>query len=317
MKRPLLGTRLFLSITTIFVALVLAFIAYLHFDVELSSTLRDDAFFFWFVISLAIVLVGVLLWFSRKMDSRISRSSREENAQMRRQLTQNISHELKTPVSGIQGYLETVLQNPDLPEEKRRLFLERSLAQTQRLSALLRDLSVLNRMDDADAASLYPFRLVDIAETLDLLRRETAPAFQARRMTLRLQTPKMIDLNGNETLIYSVFRNLLDNALTYAGEGATVTVTARRDGPLWHFTFADDGPGVPAEHLPRLFERFYRVETGRSRATGGTGLGLSIVKNAILLHGGTITATSPTGPSASASSGSSGPGLRFDFTLHR
>lgn len=317
MKRPSLGTRLFLSITAIFVALVLAFIAYLHFDVQLSTTLRDDAFFFWFVISLAIVLVGVLLWFSRKMDSRISRSSREENAQMRRQLTQNISHELKTPVSGIQGYLETVLQNPDLPEEKRRLFLERSLAQTQRLSALLRDLSVLNRMDDADAAALYPFRLVDIAETLDLLRRETAPAFQARRMTLRLQTPKMIDLNGNETLIYSIFRNLLDNALTYAGEGATVTVTARRDGPLWHFTFADDGPGVPAEHLPRLFERFYRVETGRSRATGGTGLGLSIVKNAILLHGGTITATSPAGPAAAAPSGTSGPGLRFDFTLHR
>ena len=308
--RPVsLGTRLFLSIFTIFLALVLAFVLYLHFDVQLSTTLHDDAVFLWFVVVLAILLVAVLLWYSRKMNRIISRTSQAENALMRRQLTQNISHELKTPVSGIQGYLETVLQNPDLPEEKRRLFLERSLAQTQRLSALLRDLSVLNRMDDADAASLYPFRLVDVAETLDLLSRETAPAFAARRMTLRFQVPEMIDLNGNETLIYSIFRNLLDNALAYAGEGATVTLSARRDGPFWHFTYTDDGPGVPQEHLPRLFERFYRIDTGRSRATGGTGLGLSIVKNAILLHGGTITATSPAGPAGS--------GLRFDFTLHR
>ncbi|MBR3652711.1 MAG: hypothetical protein IKN60_02015 [Bacteroidales bacterium] len=308
--RPVsLGTRLFLSIFTIFLALVLAFVLYLHFDVQLSATLHDDAVFLWFVFVLAILLVAVLLWYSRKMNRIISRTSQAENALMRRQLTQNISHELKTPVSGIQGYLETVLQNPDLPEEKRRLFLERSLAQTQRLSALLRDLSVLNRMDDADAASLYPFRLVDVAETLDLLSRETAPAFAARRMKLRFQVPEMIDLNGNETLIYSIFRNLLDNALAYAGEGATVTLSARRDGPFWHFTYTDDGPGVPQEHLPRLFERFYRIDTGRSRATGGTGLGLSIVKNAILLHGGTITATSPAGPAGS--------GLRFDFTLHR
>lgn len=297
------GSRLFLSILAIFLAFIFAILAYLHFDIQLSSTLRDDYLFLWFGIFLIVVLVVTLLLFSLKVDRSLTAANSEENAHLRRQLTQNISHELKTPVASVQGYLETILDNPDMPEETRRTFLERSLSQTRRLSALLIDLSVLNRLDESDA--LFPFQSIDVVETLSLLSKEKAPALQAKGMSIQMDIPRMIELNGNEALIYSLFRNLLDNALMYAGDGAVITISAYRDGPFWHFTFADNGPGVPEEDLGRLFERFYRVDKGRSRANGGTGLGLSIVKNAVRRHGGTITATS------------NNPGLRFDFTLKR
>ena len=315
MKPLSVGTRLFLSIMAIFVALVIVFLAYLRFDESLSSTIRNDAIFLWFAIALAVALVVVLLWYSRKMDNSLSRAASEEGAQMRRQLTQNISHELKTPVASIQGYLETILANPEMPLETKRKFLERSLVQTQRLTTLLRDIAALNRLDEAtrkegksinnQAALLYPFGRIDIAQTLSQLQRETALAFQTRNMTLVYNTPETIDINGNGNVIYSIFRNLIDNALAYAGNGTTVTVSAHLEGTHWHFTVADNGPGVPAQHLKRIFERFYRIDKGRSRASGGTGLGLSIVKNGVILHGGTITASN------------ANPGLRYDFTLHR
>ena len=315
MKPLSVGTRLFLSIMAIFVALVIVFVAYLRFDESLSTVIRDDAIFIWFAIGLAVLLVVVLLLYSHKMDSSLARAASEENAQMRRQLTQNISHELKTPVASIQGYLETILANPEMPVETKRKFLKRSLAQTQRLTTLLRDISALNRLDEAtrkegnsfnnQAALLYPFGRIDIAQTLAQLQRETALAFQTRNMSLVYNTPETIDINGNGNVIYSIFRNLIDNALAYAGNGTTVTVTAHLEGTHWHFTVADNGPGVPAQHLKRIFERFYRLDKGRSRASGGTGLGLSIVKNGVILHGGTITASN------------ANPGLRYDFTLHR
>ncbi|MBO6238704.1 MAG: hypothetical protein J6N50_07900, partial [Bacteroidales bacterium] len=227
MKTLSVGTRLFLSIMAIFVALVIVFVAYLRFDESLSTVIRDDAIFIWFAIGLAVLLVVVLLLYSHKMDSSLARAASEENAQMRRQLTQNISHELKTPVASIQGYLETILANPEMPVETKRKFLERSLAQTQRLTTLLRDIAALNRLDEAtrkegksfnnEAALLYPFGRIDIAQTLAQLQRETALAFQTRNMSLVYNIPETIDINGNGNVIYSIFRNLIDNALAYAG----------------------------------------------------------------------------------------------------
>ena len=117
---------------------------------------------------------------------------------------------------------------------------------------------------------------------------------------------KDIIVNGNRSLIYSIFRNLMDNAINYAGEGTTVEVNAHEAHEQWHFTFADNGMGIDDKHLTRIFERFYRVDKGRSRSLGGTGLGLAIVKNAVVLHGGTIKAQSPAGG-----------GLRFEFSLKK
>ncbi|MBR1503735.1 MAG: GHKL domain-containing protein [Prevotella sp.] len=126
----------------------------------------------------------------------------------------------------------------------------------------------------------------------------------SRQMTLHNYLPKGIIIQGNYTLLYSIFRNLMDNAINYAGQGTTIEISATQQSDYWQFTFKDNGIGIPAKHLPRIFERFYRIDKGRSREMGGTGLGLAIVKNAVQLHGGNITISTPaTG------------GLAFEFTL--
>jgi signal transduction histidine kinase len=193
-----------------------------------------------------------------------------------------------------------------MPEETRIGFLSRCLSQTQRLTSLLDDLSLLNRMGDTeDIDALFPMHPIDVMDTITQLSKEKAPALQSKGMVFRTGLPSKIELNGNESLIYSIFRNLLDNAIMYAGDGAVISLSTYREGSSWHFTFADNGPGVDKEHLDHLFDRFYRVDKSRSRASGGTGLGLTIVRNAVRRHGGTITASS------------NDPGLRFDFTLRR
>ena len=223
---------------------------------------------------------------------------------MRRELTQNISHELKTPVASILGYTDTILDNPQMDDQTRQQFIERTHAQAQRLTALLQDISTLNRMDYA--ADVLSMERVDVSQIVADIAEETTLAFQQKRMTLRNCLPHGIIIQGNPSLVYSIFRNLTDNALCYAGEGTTVEIAADEQPDCWRFTFQDNGTGIAPEHLPRIFERFYRIDKGRSRSLGGTGLGLAIVKNAVLLHGGTITARNiATG------------GLHFEFTLKR
>lgn len=238
-----------------------------------------------------------------KMYKRLKRTKEEQNV-LKRQLTQNIAHELKTPVASIQGYLETVLENPNINETTKQQFLERCYAQSQRLTSLLHDISTLNRLDDAP--EMVDFETVDINAMVANIIKDTTLQMSERKMTFDNRLPQGVVVRGNQSLVYSVFRNLTDNAIAYAGEGTTITLSASIKGGFWGFTFSDNGVGVPYEHLPRLFERFYRVDKGRSRKMGGTGLGLAIVKNSILLHGGTITVDNNlTG------------GLRFDFTLRK
>ena len=135
---------------------------------------------------------------------------------------------------------------------------------------------------------------------------ETALAIEGRQMTVRNYLPEDIIVHGNASLLYSIFRNLVDNAVNYAGKGTAIEVSATEQTHYWHFTFKDNGIGIPASHLPRIFERFYRIDKGRSRDMGGTGLGLSIVKNAVLLHGGNIVARN-----------ASSAGLAFEFTIRK
>ena len=227
----------------------------------------------------------------------------EEQVRLKRQLTQNIAHELKTPVSSIQGYLETIVDNENLPREKMQVFLERCYAQSNRLSRLLRDISVLTRMDEA--ANMIEMEKVDISLLVTNMVNEVALELEQRQITVVNSLRPKIQLRGNYSLLYSIFRNLMDNAIAYAGTHICIDIKCfREDDNFFYFSFSDTGVGVPPEHLNRLFERFYRVDKGRSRKLGGTGLGLAIVKNAVLIHGGTISAKNRQGG-----------GLEFVFTL--
>ena len=227
----------------------------------------------------------------------------EEHSRLKRQLTQNIAHELKTPVSSIQGYLETIVSTDNLPKEKLDSFLERCYAQSNRLSRLLRDISTLTRMDEA--ANMIEMERVDISLLVANIINEVALELAEKQISVVNALKPKIQVQGDYSLLYSIFRNLMDNAIAYAGTGIRVTLQCfREDEQYYYFSFADTGVGVAPEHLSRLFERFYRVDKGRSRKLGGTGLGLAIVKNAVLIHGGTIQAKNTLGG-----------GLEFVFTL--
>ena len=300
------GRKMWLSVMAVFMVYAVVFI--LFEDYDRKYLMPFDEVSDWHLLLFSLVVMGGLAFllyrYAKRMDERISREQAEKENRMRRELTQNIAHELKTPVASILGYTETILDNPAIDDNTRRQFMVRTHAQAQRLTALLQDISTLNRMDYAK--EMIQKERVDVSLLFADIVQETLLSLQSRQMTLRNCLPQGIIVRGNASLLYSVFRNLVDNAINYAGQGTTIEVTAAEQSDAWHFTFRDNGIGIPASHLPRLFERFYRLDKGRSRDMGGTGLGLAIVKNAVLLHGGTITVASPaTG------------GLRFDFTLQK
>ena len=291
----------------------------LPYTVSLSQVLNADRNFLWFMgsVTLLLCLVGyyVVRQFTKnmvQMEATLAERDREhaaalheeqEKIRIKRQLTNNINHELKTPVSSIQGYLETIVNNENIAPEKMQVFLERCYAQSNRLSRLLRDISVLTRMDEA--ANMIDMEKVDISMLVSNIVNEVSLELEQKQITVVNSLKPKIQLRGNYSLLYSIFRNLMDNAIAYAGTNIHINISCfREDENYYYFSFADTGIGVSPEHLNRLFERFYRVDKGRSRKLGGTGLGLAIVKNAVLIHGGTISAKN-----------NQGGGLEFVFTL--
>ena len=253
-----------------------------------------------------IFLIECILFLDNSYEISINDISRqEEESRMKRQLTQNVSHELKTPVSSIQGYLETILSNPDLSPDKRQFFLERCYSQSTRLTGLLRDISVLNRLDEA--SQMFDLTEVNITKLIAEIQKECSQDMEEKHITSEIILPGDPTVFGNNSLLYSIFRNLYDNAIAYAGENIRITVNCYKEDPkYYYFSFSDNGVGIPEEHINRIFERFYRVDKGRSRKIGGTGLGLSIVKNGVNFHKGQISAKS-----------SPGKGVTFFFTLKK
>ena len=253
-----------------------------------------------------IFLIECILFLDNSYEISINDISRqEEESRMKRQLTQNVSHELKTPVSSIQGYLETILSNPDLSPDKRQFFLERCYSQSTRLTGLLRDISVLDRLDEA--SEMFDLTEVNITKLIAEIQKECSQDMKEKHITSEIILPGDPTVFGNNSLLYSIFRNLCDNAIAYAGENIKITVNCYKEDPkYYYFSFSDNGVGIPEEHINRIFERFYRVDKGRSRKIGGTGLGLSIVKNGVNFHKGQISAKS-----------SPGKGVTFFFTLKK
>lgn len=298
------GRKMWLSVMAIFLIYAVVFILFEDYDRKFIMPFHEVSDWHLLLFSLVVMAgLGFLLFhYAKWMDERISREQAEKENRMRRELTQNIAHELKTPVASILGYTDTILDSPDMTDEVKKQFIVRANAQAHRLTALLQDISTLNRMDYA--RNFITMERVNVSVLFADIVQETAVAMQNRQMTLRNYLPEGIIIYGNYSLLYSIFRNLMDNAINYAGQGTTVEVSAEQQPGCWQFVFKDNGIGIPSEHLPRIFERFYRIDKGRSREMGGTGLGLSIVKNAVLLHGGNIKAHH-----------SKTDGLAFEFTI--
>lgn len=218
----------------------------------------------------------------------------EKTKQYKQEMSHNIAHELKTPVTGIRAYLETILHSPDMPEEQKTLFINKAYAQTLRLSNLIAEVSTLNKLDEG--GETYKIEEVNISKCLQEVCEEIGYKLEANHIQFHSLISNELKLNGCYSLIYSLFKNLIDNSIEHGGPGIEISLSAGIEqvsgegGYKINFTYTDTGKGVPQEDLTRIFERFYRVEEGRTRKTGGSGLGLAIVKNSVLFHKGTIDA---------------------------
>ena len=275
-----------------------------------SATLREllqaDWTFLFVMIAISLAMSIAAYFSTRKLGKDIERvnqfESEQEKNRIKRQLSNNINHELKTPVASMQVCLETLLSGIALSEEKRQELIARCYAHNERLRQLLNDISLITRLEDG--SQLISTENVCINNILREISEELGVLPPEERLELHINFNEEVTLAGNNSLIGSILSNLTKNAIAYSG-GRNIYVTLLENTEkLCRIRFEDDGQGVDPKHLSRLFERFYRIDKGRSRKLGGTGLGLSIVKHAVLFHGGNITASNrPEG------------GLRFDFTL--
>lgn len=211
----------------------------------------------------------------------------ERNRRLKQEMTNNIAHELKTPVSSIRGYLEILLGDKPVEETKKQFFLERCYSQTLRLSDLINDVSLINKLEES--SDLFPKEHVSLRGIAEEAVLELEEAFRSHSIKVDNKLQESMKIYGNHALIYSIFRNLFENAILYAGECIDVVLECYKESDeMYYIHFYDTGAGVEESYLPVLFDRFLRIDEGRSRATGGTGLGLSIVKHAVLFHGGDI-----------------------------
>ena len=211
----------------------------------------------------------------------------EEKARVTRQMTNNINHEIKTPVGIVRGYLESILGDPDMDSATRTRFLERMLSNIERLTNLLNDVSTMTRLENGgDKIAVAKVDMYDLVYQIDY---DMPANTLAGSLEFSFDIPLECYVAGNYGLINGMICSLIRNAAMYSG-GTKVGIRLISESDRFYmFAFYDNGKGVAEEHIPHLFERFFRVDTGRSRKQGGTGLGLPIVRSTVITHGGTIS----------------------------
>lgn len=217
-------------------------------------------------------------------------TKQEKRRLLKQEMTNNIAHELRTPVTSIRGYLETILKLGDEDTNRKNNFIERAYVQTIRLSELIQDISLLTKIEEAP--DRFNREAVNMKELLEELKSDMEGRLVEKNDRFIVDVDEHVFVHGSRTLLYSIFRNLIENSLAYAGENTEIGVQCYTEADdTFYFEFHDSGGGVEDKHLVRIFERFYRVNEGRTRNTGGgSGLGLSIVRNAVLFHHGSIVA---------------------------
>ena len=216
-----------------------------------------------------LLLSAMLFFYTRRVGRHVDSTIEDYRQQVR------------TAEASINGYLETLAAHPDLSLEQRQQFLGKCMSQAQRMTALLSDMSTLTRLDNMQTA-LTEKQAVDMVEIARQAIEDVRPMLDQKQIAIALDMPPKLPMQGDYNLLYTVYRNILDNSILYSG-CTKISVTGNTQ---YEFAITDDGTGIDEKHLPHLFERFYRVDKGRSRDMGGTGLGLAIVKNALSLHGG-------------------------------
>lgn len=236
------------------------------------------------LVGLALVAAGALL---HRVWKRSQQKADAQSQKLKQQMTSNIAHELRTPVTSIRGYLETIIACPDMPSEKKLVFVEKAYNQTLRLSELITDMALITKMEErSEKLKTEEIDLYDVVnEVFDEFEERIAEKGNIVENKLSAGTV----LLANRSLVYTIVRNLVENTLKYAGEGVTMHIECYSTiEKFCYITYYDTGAGVPEDHLEKIFERFYRIDEGRARDVGGSGLGLSIVKNAVKFHGGTV-----------------------------
>ncbi len=229
----------------------------------------------------------------------------QEKAKLKRELTNNINHELKTPISAISLGLQTLITHKDkLPEQKKNEILVRCKANTDRLLTMIMDILTLNRLDDG--AENIQREILSLRDIVDEVTETLLPKAEDAGFAFDINLPESMMMLGNAPLLEAIFNNLINNSILYSG-GATISIFLQEeDEKSYRIIIGDDGTGIPEEHFEHLFDRFYRIESGRSRKKGGSGIGLAIVKQAAHFHGGDITVRNrPSG------------GLEFTLTLSK
>ncbi|MGL6022211.1 MAG: sensor histidine kinase [Chitinophagaceae bacterium] len=260
--------------------------ASLPYDLSWFSLFKLNNSYVYIIFLITIFLVTLFGYILYAMNVRANHRQIQKDAIIRRRLTQQIAHELKTPLSAIVGYVE-ILKNQNIPLEKKHYFLDRCLLQAQSLNALLEDILLLYKIDDA--SQFYVMETVCLNDILNHIIQDIQISLHKKKMLINNQIKNPIYLQGNKMLLYSIFFNLLNNAIAYAGEGTSIDIKLfSEDHHVYTLLLYDNGIGIQSSHLKHIFERFYRVDKGRSRSAGGTGLGLSIVKNAVEIHKGNI-----------------------------